>query len=103
MKSKFNDQNAHICNVSSAADVLALGNTIRSRYRQDPKKPIVLRAIGAGAVNQAVKSVINAGQHFSQNRIAIFASLGMVTLESSTDTRATSCTEIQLHFQEIKL
>jgi stage V sporulation protein SpoVS len=55
-----------ILKVASSTSVQKLSNSIVSCYEENPETVIVLRAIGAGAVNQAVKAAINSNHYFSR-------------------------------------
>lgn len=51
---------------AAATDVQKLANSIVTSYQKNPKVPIIIRSIGAGAVNQAVKAAIVSSQFFSR-------------------------------------
>lgn len=68
-----NNENAEcVLKVAASADVQKLANAITSAYRKDPEKPIILRAIGAGAVNQATKAAIVSGSTFSRFGLTVY-------------------------------
>ena len=52
--------------VGGETNVNKLAGAIISNHLQNSKKTILLRTVGAGALNQAVKGVILANQHFSK-------------------------------------
>lgn len=55
-----------ILKVGSATDINRLRNGIVACYEKHPDKPILLRAIGAGALNQAIKGAIVSNDYFSR-------------------------------------
>ena len=55
-----------VLKVAASTDIHKLCNSIIISYEKEPNNPIILRAIGAGAVNQAVKATINSSEYFSK-------------------------------------
>lgn len=57
--------------VKTTTDVRALSGSIINSFTNEPSKPIVLRAIGAGAVNQAVKAALTSNQFFNKQSLEV--------------------------------
>lgn len=56
---------------SSSTDANKLSGSIFSVYQEDPQTDIVIRVIGAGALNQGIKAVIIANKFFAKKGIAL--------------------------------
>lgn len=91
--------NERILKVASGTEVIRLSTAITSCYDKDPKAPIIVRAIGAGALNQAIKSIITSGQYFSQKGLRVMTTQSFKTLEE--DGRKTTAIELNLHFSRM--
>lgn len=57
------------CKASTDANKLA--GSIHSTYQENPDKQIVLRVIGAGSLNQAVKAVIISNKFFAKKGLLL--------------------------------
>ena len=86
---------------SSITDIQKLGNAISYNYSKTPEKPIIVRAIGAGAVNQAIKAITSSGQYFSQKGLKVLIQPSFRTLEE--DSRAAVGTSKKTTALEFKL
>lgn len=56
---------------SSATDSNKLASSIHATHQDDAKVPIVLRVIGAGALNQAIKASIICNKFFAKKGTVI--------------------------------
>lgn len=54
----------------SSTDANKLAGSIYSTYQGDPSVPIIIKVIGAGALNQAVKAVIISNKFFSKKGLS---------------------------------
>lgn len=59
--------------VSSQTDIMRLCSSITSVHSENSKQHIIIRSVGAGALNQAIKGVILSNRHFA--KIGLKASL----------------------------
>lgn len=66
---KETNERAFRCKSSTDANKLA--GSIYSAYQEDPSAQIVIRVIGAGALNQAVKAAIISNKFFAKKGIVI--------------------------------
>lgn len=55
----------------SSTDAHKLAGSIYSTYQENPTKPISIRVIGAGSLNQAVKASIITNKFFAKKGIVI--------------------------------
>jgi stage V sporulation protein SpoVS len=55
----------------TSTDAKRLSGSIHGLWKKDPTTPIVIRVIGAGALNQAVKGVILANKFFIKTGIVL--------------------------------
>lgn len=55
----------------SSTDANKLAGSIHSIYQENAETPIVIRVIGAGSLNQAVKAVIISNKYFSKKGIVV--------------------------------
>lgn len=69
-------------------NVQGMGTTISSSIGED--KRVSLRAIGAGAVNQAVKSIIAARQTLAGRGEDLIVRMGMTTVEGNDGSPITA-------------
>ena len=69
--------------VKSSTDVAKLSGAIAACYSKDNDTPIVLRACGAGAVNQAVKGAAASNAHFigTGRMVCLVPSFTKITVE----------------------
>lgn len=92
---KVNEEGQEIIRVRSVTDVRQLSGSIINSYTKNQAKiesseneikeiPIVLRIIGAGALNQAVKGVISSNAYFGKlgQHVAIIPSF--ISLDANT-------------------
>lgn len=56
---------------SASTDANKLAGSIYSTYKEHPKDDIVIRAIGAGSLNQAVKAVIICNKYFAKTGVVL--------------------------------
>lgn len=56
---------------SSSTDANKLAGSIHSTYQEDPSVQVVIRVIGAGSLNQAVKAAIISNKFFAKKGIVI--------------------------------
>lgn len=59
-------QDVKLIKVGSATDIIKLCSSITASYEENKDVPIVIRSVGAGALNQAVKGVILSNRYFSK-------------------------------------
>lgn len=93
------EKDERILKAASDTEVLKLSNAISSWHEKDSKTPIIVRAIGAGAVNQAIKGIITSGQYFSQKGIIVMTTQAFKTL--TENERKTTAIEFTLHFRKV--
>lgn len=55
----------------SSTDAKRLSGSIHGMWKKEPHTPIVIRVIGAGALNQAIKGVILANKFFIKTGIVL--------------------------------
>lgn len=67
-----------ICRVGSDSDPASVGGSLARRFRQDGI--VAVRTIGAGALNQATKSVAIARQHLSQEGVDLCSVISFATV-----------------------
>ena len=68
----------------SSTDANKLAGSIHSAFQNDPAKKILIRVIGAGALNQATKACILANKFFAKKGIILalqpsFQTIGEIT------------------------
>ena len=56
---------------SSSTDANKLAGSIHSTYQENPTAPIIIRVIGAGSLNQAVKAAIISNKFFAKKGIVV--------------------------------
>lgn len=66
-----NNNDIRLFKCSSGTDANKLAGSIHSAYKSSPDKPLYIRVIGAGALNQAVKALIISSQFFAKNGIGV--------------------------------
>jgi stage V sporulation protein SpoVS len=104
----LNDSNEIILKASAATDVQKLSSAITHHHTKTPTKNVIVRAIGAGAINQAVKSIIASGQFFSQKGLYILIKPSFKTLEEdahasigSQNVKKTTAVEFKIVLEKI--
>jgi len=85
--------------VKSTTEVRALSGSIISCFDKEPNKPIILRAIGAGAVNQAMKSAVTSNTFFGKKGLYISIVPSLVTLKEEGNMTAL---EMRVEIRKIK-
>lgn len=75
---KIRASSAHSINVKSVSNVVTVGQYVANWMRTHPTESMDLRAIGAGAVCQAVKAVANATQRLDAHHIELTSRVTMV-------------------------
>lgn len=63
--------NQKILRCKSSTDANKLAGSIYSIYQEDATSHIILRVIGAGALNQAIKAVIISNKFFAKKGIVV--------------------------------
>ena len=69
--------------VKTDADCSKLTGSIISAYESNPRGIIKLRVIGAGALNQAIKSVVGSKKHFSPKNMSVTLDPYFVDVENT--------------------
>lgn len=84
-----NEIKQKVLRCSSATDANKLAGSIYSTYQEDAATQIIIRVIGAGALNQAIKAVIISNKFFAKK--------GLVTdLRPSFQDASENMTAIEL-------
>ena len=65
------ETNQRVLRCKSSTDANKLAGSIYSTYQEDPNVPIVIRVIGAGSLNQAVKAAIISNKFFAKKGIVV--------------------------------
>lgn len=65
------ETNQKVFRCKSSTDANKLAGSIHSTYQEDPTVPIMIRVIGAGALNQAVKAAIISNKFFAKKGITV--------------------------------
>ena len=65
------ETNQRVLRCSSSTDANKLAGSIHSSYQENPESTIIIRVIGAGALNQAVKASIICNKFFAKKGIVI--------------------------------
>lgn len=68
---EFMETNLRLLRCKTSTDANKLAGSIHSAYQEDSMSPIVLRVIGAGALNQAVKAIIISNKFFAKKGIVV--------------------------------
>ena len=66
-----NETDQKVLRCSSSTDANKLAGSIYSSYQENPSATIVVRAIGAGSLNQAVKAAIISNKFFAKKGITV--------------------------------
>ena len=64
-------ENQKVLRCSSSTDANKLAGSIFSTYQENPSMRIILRVIGAGSLNQAVKAAIISNKFFAKKGIVV--------------------------------
>lgn len=83
------NSNVKILRCKSSTDANKLAGSIHSTYQECPDASIVIRVIGAGSLNQAVKAAIISNKFFAKKGI-------VVLLQPSFQDTADDMTAIEL-------
>lgn len=83
------ETNIKVLRCKSSTDVNKLAGSIHSTYQESPDTPIVIRVIGAGSLNQAVKSTIICNKFFAKKGLVL-------TLQPTFYDTSDSMTAIEL-------
>lgn len=67
-------ENEELIKVGSGTDSNKVAGCINGIYSKDPTTKIILRVIGAGALNQAIKGAISSNRNFSKQgkKVSLF-------------------------------
>lgn len=65
------ESNQKVLRCKSSTDASKLAGSIYSAYQENPDSQIIIRVIGAGSLNQAVKASIISNKFFSKKGIVI--------------------------------
>lgn len=65
------EKNQKVLRCKSSTDANKLAGSIHSTYQEDPTAQIVIRVIGAGSLNQAVKASIICNKFFAKKGIVV--------------------------------
>lgn len=66
-----NETNQRVLRCKTSTDANKLAGSIYSSYQDDQNSPIIIRVIGAGSLNQAVKAVIISNKFFAKKGIVV--------------------------------
>lgn len=83
------ETNQKVLRCKSSTDANKLAGSIHSTYNEDPTAQVVIRVIGAGSLNQAVKAAIISNKFFAKKGI-------VVDLRPSFQDAAENMTAIEL-------
>ena len=83
------ETNQKVLRCKSSTDANKLAGSIYSTYQEDPTAQIVVRVIGAGSLNQAVKAAIISNKFFAKKGL-------VVDLRPSFQDAAENMTAIEL-------
>lgn len=65
------ETNQKVLRCKSSTDANKLAGSIHSTYQEDPTAQIIIRVIGAGSLNQAVKAAIISNKFFAKKGIVV--------------------------------
>lgn len=65
------ETNQKVLRCSSSTDANKLAGSIHSTYQDDATSQIIIRVIGAGSLNQAVKAAIISNKFFAKKGIVV--------------------------------
>ena len=83
------DDTLKVLRCKSSTDATKLAGSIHSTYLGNPDAPIVIRVIGAGSLNQAVKAAIISNKFFAKKGL-------VVVLQPSFQDTSEAMTAIEL-------
>lgn len=66
-----NETNQRVLRCKTSTDANKLAGSIYSSYQDDQNSPIIIRVIGAGSLNQAVKAIIISNKFFAKKGIVV--------------------------------
>lgn len=67
-----NDEvNQRVLRCKSSTDSNLLAGSIYSAYKENPNVKMVIRVIGAGSLNQAIKAIIISNKYFAKKGIVL--------------------------------
>lgn len=66
-----NETNCKVLRCKSSTDSNKLAGSIYSSYKEDVDSRIVIRVIGAGSLNQAVKAAIISNKYFAKKGVIV--------------------------------
>jgi stage V sporulation protein S len=82
LQSKLDER---VIKVKSSTDSTSLSRSVISAHEKDDGVPITLRAVGAGALNQAVKAAIIANTQLARKGLKIALIPSFIKLEMTPD------------------
>lgn len=65
------ETNEKVLRCKSSTDANKLAGSIHSTYQENPSAQVVIRVIGAGSLNQAVKALIISNKFFARKGIVL--------------------------------
>lgn len=65
------ENNQRILKCKASTDSNKLAGSIHSAYKEDSGVPLIIRVIGAGSLNQAMKAVIISNKYFIKKGIVV--------------------------------
>lgn len=68
---EVNKENCKTLKCKTSTDANKLAGSIHSTYLDNSEVPIIIRVIGAGALNQAIKAIIISNKYFVKNGIVV--------------------------------
>lgn len=93
-----NESTLKILRCKSSTDANKLAGSIHSAYQENPASNIILRVIGAGSLNQAIKAVIISNKFFAKKGLVV------VVQPSFQDTsEAMTAIELRVFLQKTNL
>lgn len=95
----MNNEESTLLKVSSATNVSKLAGAVTHLFEADEKRPIRLRAIGSGAINQAVKGIILTNKHLSKRAKICYLLPAFITLRESEEQPDKEVTAIEFHLK----
>ena len=86
-----------VLRTSSSTDAKKLASSIISHYEKDKHIPIIVRSIGAGALNQGVKAIVIANKFFVGQGIVL------AVIPAFNDVEDATVTSIELRIRYVNL
>lgn len=65
------ETNQKVLRCKSSTDANKLAGSIHSTYQEDPTTQVIIRVIGAGSLNQAVKACIISNKFFAKKGVVV--------------------------------